>query len=150
MSDFDNLDEHISTRELKVTSLSLDYLNFTGKWASFLAIMGFIFIGLLVIVGLYQIISFAPISARLAMTGMLYLGLAFAYVFPCLYLLRFSKRIREAQQAPTKHTLEYAFENLKSFFKFTGIFTIVLTISYIVLFAYSFYVLSQAQEVVYY
>lgn len=140
--ELENLDEHISTKELSVNGISLDYLNFTSKWATFLAIMGFVYIGLLVISGIYQLVNYAEDSIRVALGGMLYLGLAFAYVFPSIYLLRFSGKIKEAHQNPSKRTLEFAFENLKSFFKFLGIFVIVLTVGYAAIFAYAFYEMS--------
>jgi hypothetical protein len=62
----------------------------------------------------------------MTMVGFLYLGIGAIYFFPINYLYQYSAKIKQGLQSNDSLTITSAFENLKSLFKFMGIFTIVI------------------------
>ncbi|QMU26829.1 DUF5362 family protein [Adhaeribacter radiodurans] len=128
--------------ELQVTAQMRNYLLLTAKWTHFLSIVGFIFIGLMVI-GAFtfgaimhsMMANFpgAPTSipggSSVVMTIYL-LFFAVLYFFPTLYLYQFSAKTKAALLYGEELNLAFAFSRLKSFFKFWGIFLIVILIFY--------------------
>lgn len=126
---------------IQLSHQSLQLLKETRKWTHFLAIMGFIFIAIMVI------IAFAASSFLAAMVqdneafpfssslfGFIYLIIAFIYFFPVLYLYRFSTFTEKALNNYNSNDLNEAFKNLKSHYKFMGIVTIIILASYALMF----------------
>ena len=74
--------------------------------------------------------AFGRAAGGLAGLGMLmtvlYLAFAALYFFPCLYLYRFSDKMKVALDAQDQVTLDESFLNLKSTFKFVGILMAVI------------------------
>ncbi|PSR54282.1 hypothetical protein AHMF7605_12500 [Adhaeribacter arboris] len=132
--------------ELQVTAQMRNYLLLTAKWTRFLAIVGFVFIGLMVI-GAFtfgaimrsMMANFpgAPTSipggSSVIMTIYL-LFFAVLYFFPTLYLYQFSTKTKAALLYGEEVNLAYAFSRLKSFFKFWGIFLLVILAIYALVF----------------
>ena len=58
--------------------------------------------------------------------------ISFIYIFPCLYLFRFSTFILKEKNGNNIENYQNAFKNLKRLFKFFGILTVVLSIFAIV------------------
>ena len=58
--------------------------------------------------------------------GFTYLLMALLYYFPTRYLYNFAVKMKLAIQNSQQNNLEDGFENLKSLFKFSGIFMIVI------------------------
>jgi len=56
----------------------------------------------------------------------IYLILAIFLFFPCLYLYRFSVKMQVATKNISQENFDDALMNLKSMFKFYGIFTIAI------------------------
>lgn len=117
-------------------SLNLDpqnktFLAETAKWAKFLAIIGFIFIALIVLVGIF---AGTLMATTFDATGMLsggfftffYILMSLIYFFPCWYLYKFASSMQNALKLDDQQQLTTSFMNLKSCFKFVGIFTIVI------------------------
>jgi hypothetical protein len=131
--------ENLTNPELKVTTSSRDFLLYASKWSNFLAILSFIGIGLMVLGGLMVTIigtsfsSFQTSAAPMGLFGLIYLLLALLYFFPTLYLFNFSQNIQNALTKSNQQNLDLGFENLKSFFKFIGVFTIITISLYILL-----------------
>lgn len=128
---------------LTISQMGIEYLSETRKWTLFLSIMGFIGIGLIVIVAAFAgtILSSASNGEFDEMTGgmgawvsLLYLLIGLLYFFPTWYLFNFSRKMKLALDTKNNTELLYAFRNQKSFFKFLGVFTII-TIGFYVLFA---------------
>lgn len=125
--------------ELQVDELSSGYLKETAKWAKFLAILGFIGCGLLVLGGIALVFTMSAASmGGVAFGGMyssafslIYLALAALYFFPCFYLYRFASSMQQALQAGEAIQLQTSFRNLKSCFRFIGILTIILIAVYL-------------------
>lgn len=132
--------------ELKLTSAAKHFLKEIAGWAKFLAILGFIFIGLMVILAFFAGTIFnnlpqaqeqaMPFDVGYFMTGM-YLILAVIYVFPVLYLFKFSTKMKLALRSKDNEVLAMAFENLKSHYKFIGVFTIITLSLYILVFIFA-------------
>lgn len=119
--------------ELKLNNHSIGFLKEIAKWANFLAIMGFIGIGLIVILAFFMGAFFSsipnsgaiPFNAGPIMT-VVYLLMAVLYFFPVLYLYRFADKMKTALARKEEDVLTDAFMNLKSHYKFIGILTIVM------------------------
>lgn len=136
----ETLDNNVKSTELSLNSKINNFLLETAKWAKFLAIVGFVFLGLLVLGALFMIGAGASVS-RLPglagvpiLVGVTYLLMALLYYFPTRYLYNFAVKMKMAIQNSQQNNLEDAFENLKSLFKFTGIFTIVILSIYVLIF----------------
>ena len=134
------------SNDFTVTSISHGYLSETAKWAKFLAILGFIMCGFMAIAAFFLpfLMSFVP-EAEIGPMGMLgkglgmmmtvlYLGLALLFLMPCLYLYRFSTKMKIALLQSDSEVLDTSFSNLKSFFKFYGIMSIISLSFYVLIF----------------
>ena len=140
MEHLDNsvLDEHDFTRSAEIQG----YLLTAAKWGKFLAIMGYIFIGLALLASIGIFGGSASTESTLlpgtsigtGVFGMVYLLLIVLYYFPTTYLYRFSVRVRRAVESEDTSAYTSAFENLKSLFKFSGILVIVLLGLYLIAF----------------
>lgn len=136
-------EENITHTDLSVSTSSKDFLLYASKWANFLAILSFVGIGLMVLGGLIVTvigISFPGIqspAAPMGLFGIIYLLFGLLYFFPTLYLYNFSQNIKKALANSNQQNLDLGFENLKSFFKFIGVFTIIMISLYILLFVFA-------------
>jgi hypothetical protein len=126
----DPIDSTPNNNQMTVSSESATYLRETGSWGNFLAIVGFIGVGLIVLLALFASSVFALMGANagipVGLISGIYLCIAALYFFPVLYLYKFSAKIKEALQKKDTVLLEGALENLKSLFKFMGITTAVM------------------------
>jgi MFS family permease len=123
--------------ELQLDQSSINYLNESARWARFLAIIGFIFCGLMVIVGIFFGGAMAGMMSGMSgetaqLSGAFSVMISFAYIvaalitfFPSLYLFLFGSRMRKAIHNNDQPVLTDALKNLKSFFKFYGIIMII-------------------------
>ena len=120
--------------QIVVSETALGYLNQTRPWVKFLAILGFIVLGIIVLCGLAMMsgsVMNAPGFG--AAFGILYLVLALLYYMPCLFLYRYSKAISTIPSTG-QAGLEEALKQQKSFWKFMGILTaVVLCIEVVVI-----------------
>lgn len=126
-----------SHEQLIVTNSSRTYLKETGTWARFIAIVGFIFVGLMAVGGLFANLIFGALSDQTGVPfdfgfGMtvMYLAMALIYFFPMLYLFRFARYARTIVSDPSPNSLELALENLKSHYRFMGILLIIMLALY--------------------
>jgi hypothetical protein len=108
-------DLEMSTREL---------LKSAGKWGRFLAILGFVFCGLILIGGII-VISMTR-GAEVALIALVYIGISLLYFFPTLFLYRFSEASIATASTGSYQDLHDAVLNLKKLLKFVGIMTIIV------------------------
>jgi len=112
------------------------YLVETAKWGKFLAIMGYVLMGILVLVAIAMMLGMSALSKATGhnffsvFIGMIYILLAGVYYVPITYLYRFSGQVKQAVENNNEEEYTTAFQNLKSLFKFLGIFTIVMLAIY--------------------
>ena len=63
-----------------------------------------------------------------------YLLIALLLFFPCLYLYKFSVKMQSAVKVVSQENFDESLMNLKSMFKFYGIFTIIILSFYTLVF----------------
>jgi hypothetical protein len=133
-----------TTKKLEVTNEIIEQLNSAAKWAKFLAILGFVFIGFMVIVGFalsifmnfLQAVPFQHLPFPGFLFGFVYLLIGVVYFFPILYLFRFSTKIKQAISASNTQQMLIAFQNLKSHYRYIGIVMIVMLALYLLTFVF--------------
>ena len=144
--------EEKTTSRLTISNTAINDLSETGKWTKFLSIIGFIFSGLIVIMGLFagSIMSSIPngqisnmFNGMGIIIGGMYIFMGLLYFFPSWYLFKFSQKIKKALSTQNNNDLNLnaAFNNQKSFYKFWGILTIISIGIYVILFLITLIVL---------
>ena len=126
-------------KKLEITEEVTTQLNGAGRWGKFLAILGFVFLGLMVMAGVIMSFVFAVIPKNNFMSmpfpsflfGLIYLVMGIIYFFPVLFLYRFSTGINNALLFKNQNQLVNAFKNLKALYRFIGIFMIVGFVLYL-------------------
>ena len=117
-------------------------LKVTSFWANFLSIIGFVYTGLLILMGLGFLIALPIIGNEifpvqvfpLNYIGIIYIVIGLVYLIPTLYLNRFADKIKTALLNFQQIEFESGFKNLRSLFKFMGITTIIIiTLSFLVI-----------------
>lgn len=129
---------------LQINSRAKEYIKETANWAQFLSIIGFIFIGLLIVFSFFvgTIFSFLEnefisFPFPLFLFSALYLAIAFLYFFPVYYLYKFSSGVKKAISLNDAVALETSLKNLKSHYKFIGIFTMIIIGFYALTFVFA-------------
>ncbi len=133
MEQYDVLDESTQDSEnLGLTSKTISFLTEIRKWVNFLAILGFVMVGIMVVFGLFAGTIFSAMSSQMggampfsSFFGIFYILIALIYFFPVLYLYKFGANLKAALARRDSKSLEAAFENLKSHYKFVGIMAII-------------------------
>jgi uncharacterized membrane protein (UPF0182 family) len=132
--------EQVSTSSL--FSLSIEpvtkaHLTEASKWAKFLAIVGMIFLGFIVIAGLVLATTFSsmnqfstpgyssPFSVFGPSIAIVYIIFAVIGFFPLLFLLRFANKTKMALAGNDQDALNMAFQNLKAYLRYIGILIII-------------------------
>ena len=131
----DTLDQHIEldSDQLKINNSIKENLITAAKWARFLAIIGFVFTGFMGIASLFVLVTaMASGIGMLMFMAVVYIGLTVVMIFPALYLIRFAGSTEKGLSSNKQGEFDYGIQNLKSLFKFTGIYTIVVIVLYIV------------------
>lgn len=118
--------------DISIDSTTSIYLKGAAKWAKFLAIIGFIFTGFVALASLFAGGIYSTMFRSMGLGSgfgvlvtIVYLAGALLYFFPCLYLYNFASKAQAALQANDQNGITESFRNLKRFFKFVGILTII-------------------------
>lgn len=124
---------------MQLTEQAKKYLMEASKWANFIAIVGFIAIGLLIIMSF----SIGTILASLpegSLGGLppkffsfFYLIAAGIYFIPVFFLFQFAQKIKQALMEDDHNLLTFGLKKLKSHYKFIGILFIILIALYLLL-----------------
>lgn len=113
-----------------------EYLLETAKWVNFLAIMGFVGVGIMLLFALFLSFfgahygAFAFLGSMNSLVGPVYFILAVVYFFPVYYLYNAAEGIKNGLLYRNQDYLTSGFRNFKSHFKFRAILTIVIIGSY--------------------
>lgn len=140
----------------QIFSLTIDpviksHLSETARWGKFLSILGFIICVLIVLVGLFFGTLFSSLVNRSevsyegnistgslgAMAAVMYIIIAVVYFFPCLFLYRFSTKMKTALNGNEQTDLTLAFQNLKSLFRYVGVITVILLSIYLIIIVFA-------------
>lgn len=128
--------DYLSEKELYVTGEVRGHLARTAKWGKFLAIVGFIGIGFMVILALgmgalmntmngYGGGGFPADFPSGLLTGV-YLAMAAIYFFPILYLYKFATKMQFALGKDDQISFNDGMHNLSRLYQFMGIFMAVV------------------------
>ena len=133
-----NTGNEMNNVKVELTKESLFYYDQIRKWTTFFSILGFVFIGFLIIIGIFagSIFSkFGQVNSNFPffIIGFIYIILAIIYFFPVLYLYRFSISSKLAIKNNDSNEIVKAFKNLKSHYQFMGILTIIVLSIYLII-----------------
>jgi hypothetical protein len=132
------MEETAEIKKIEIEQDTLKDLDITRKWTMFLAILGFIVIGLMLIIAVVAGLFLSLFKTSTTLSGLegilvfiFLLAMTVIYFFPVLYLYRFSKHTANAVKTFDKLELHKAFKNLRSYYVYIGILLIVLLVFYI-------------------
>jgi hypothetical protein len=115
-----------------VSEDAVEYLRKTKPWVRFLAILGIIGMILMVLGGIAMVViggsAFHYVGGLPMRIGMalVYIVLAILYFPPLLFLNRYASRIGDLVNDHSTESLEAALRAQKSFWKYVGVFTLIL------------------------
>ncbi len=125
---------------LEIDANGKSHLSETARWAKFLAIIGMVMCGLMVIGGIFVSAAMTGAMNDLERGGypgtagtpgmgaammVVYIIMAVVYFFPCLFTLRFANHMKSAIANNDRTSLNESFKNLKVTFRYMGVITIV-------------------------
>lgn len=124
--------DYFAEENLRVTDQVKDNLRITAKWARFLAIVGFVNIGLMLIGGIWMLgmtgsiptedVPYASgFEAMFRYMAYLYIILCIIVFFPNLYLYKFGTSTLKSLESAEQLDFDEGIENLKKLFRFIGI-----------------------------
>ena len=119
---------------MNLSEYALSNLRTAGLWAKFLAIMGFIGVGFMVIAGFAMIIGMSamsvydnnPMGIGFAGIGFIYFITAILMFFPAYFMLMYANKISDAFRTRNAFSLDNASKQLKNYFLYTGVMTIIV------------------------
>jgi hypothetical protein len=144
------------TRKIEIGQESLGYLETMRKWTMFLAILGFIGVGIMIIFGLIFGIFMSAFSSKIpgiegvegigstgtigSIAGIIILifmvVFAVIYFFPLLFLIRFSRHTGNAIAKLDANELQLGLKNMRNYWQYIGILIIVFISLYLVAFIF--------------
>lgn len=127
---------------LSIDQVTKTHLSETARWAKFLAIVGMVALGLMIAFGLVYSIwissmmdniqsQYGGIQSRSYTSGVaaasafMFIVVAVIWFFPLLYMLRFANQMKTALYGNDQENLNTSFQNLKRYFRYVGIITII-------------------------
>lgn len=125
-------------RVAAVPEEAVEALRGTKPWVRFLGILGFLGCGFTALVGLFVGVipmptSELPLVGRFAIAA-LYILFGAAQLPPALFLTRYASRIEDVMASGDPEALVAALRTQKSFWKYVGIFTLVIIALYALIF----------------
>ena len=129
--------QDLLNNDLKISPVGLSYLTESARWGKFLAIMGFILCGFMVLIAFFIPVVFTQLPPYNTMSSsfssgmrvgitIVYLFLTLMMFFPCFYLYKFSIKMQSAVKSVNQENFDESLMGLKSMFKFYGVFTIIV------------------------
>ena len=111
-----------------------------SRWTKFLSIIGFIFIGLIIVAGILFGVMISTLYsnmgsnlfAGMGTTGIiiLYVVIGAIYFYPTYALLKYSTNMKAALNTADKARFNTAIYHLKNVFKYIGILLIIILVLY--------------------
>jgi magnesium-transporting ATPase (P-type) len=132
------METNTENRKLELDQESTRNLDATRKWAMFLAILGFIVVGFILITGLVAGTFFSVFKSDEVGLGipeslmvLLFVIIAAIYFLPVFFLFRFSRETAKALKSSGQEEMRKAFRNLRAYFTYIGILAIIIISIYI-------------------
>lgn len=121
---------------LEISDRMIENLITAGKWGTFIAIIGYISSGMMILAGIGMTIFMVVAGSigdnpifdgilPMSLFGLLYVGLGAVYCIPSYLLYTFSDNVKKGGKKGDILLLEDGIEKLKSLMKFVGIMIIV-------------------------
>lgn len=138
----ESIDDNFSKGEIRVTGEALENLRLTARWATFLAIVGFIGLGLMLL-GAFAMFSMS--SSRNSFSrysgndfdgsvlAIIYLVMAVIYFFPIYYMYQFAMKMKKAIDEKDSMSFTESTGFLRNQYQFIGVITIIILSLYILL-----------------
>ena len=154
-------------RKIEIGPESLDHLDSIRKWTMFFAILGFIMLGIVLIIGLVFGTFMSAFTSGLTgkesvqaieasksagdFTGIIIIAaiilFAVIYLIPLRYLAKFSRHTAHAIARLDAYELQLGFKNLKRYCIYMGILIIVSLSMYLLAFVFFGSTLSQIKGI---
>ena len=134
--------DNIEENNLEVSESVKSSLDTMVYWSKFLSILGYIGVGLMVLLSLWMFSMDIPSYGYYygpSIIGFIYLIFAVLYYFPVSYLYKFSTETRYALNSNSQSSLNDGLSNLASNFKFIGVMTAVVMSLYVVIFLFALF-----------
>lgn len=133
-----NYSEHKtdSIFEFGIDDVAQSHMMETARWGKFLAIVGFIFLGLVILFGLFSIAGASSLSrafggsASIASIFIIYIIVAGIYFYPTFALLKFSRMMKPALAHRNQQMFNDALGYLKNMFRYIGIVVLIMLVIY--------------------
>lgn len=114
-------------------SLKSDLLE-TSRWGKFMAIVGFMSVGILLLLA-FSLLFSGDLGGQMAgvsslSIAVLYFVLGIVYLFPVYFLYKYSSQLKRALMGEDQYEFESAFRNLKKLFVFLGVVTAITLVFY--------------------
>ncbi len=121
-----------------ISTIVISHLVRTRKWVRLCSVLGFIGSALMVLAGLFMMISGGTLgtSSRIGGAayggglmlgmGLFYLVFAVLYIYPSLRLWQYASSISRLESSSTSFDLETALDKQRSFWKFVGIMICIM------------------------
>lgn len=129
-----------NVKKIELNDIAVNALRVSAKWSLFLAIMGFIGIGFMIIGAIYissALSAFpdnaSPIVAMKGVISVIYIVLAALYFPPVYYLFKYATDMKNAIQDRDSEDIGDALNYLKSHHRYLGISMIVIMSLYILM-----------------
>jgi len=125
----------------QLTPQSVNFILKAAKWGKFLAILGYIISGLLIVGGISMSFILNKVSGSEdvvplnmpfspVLLSILYIILAAIYLIPVIFLNKFSNNAIKAVNLSSTEKMTTSLRNLKNLFVFIGVSTIVILALY--------------------
>jgi hypothetical protein len=139
------MDDIKELKKIELEEDSLRDIDTTRKWSMFMAILGFIALGLMLIIGIIAALflsvfnggSIPGTSSWGFLPGAIMIVLFVIYFFPILYLYRFSNHAGIAVRTIDKSHMQKAILYLRKYYVYMGILLIIVLVVYFVAFIVS-------------
>jgi hypothetical protein len=132
------MDSNPEPGKIEIGQDTLKNLDTLRKWTMFLSVSGFIFLGLIIILGLITGIFLTFFNRSDKIPGLpdllmiaIFIAMALINFFPVFFLFRFSKRTSIAVSTLDTRAMHRAFRDLKIFFIYLGVLLIVVLSVYL-------------------
>ena len=133
------MEENESLFSLSIDPATKVHLSETARWARFLSIAGMVFIIFLVALGIYSSLTISRYEDMFngypgqrgfmdsvgVVVAVMYVIMAMVAFFPLLFMFRFANQMRAALSSNNQALLNSSFQNLKIYFRYLGIVTII-------------------------
>lgn len=131
-------EQNLIETDLIIDSTISVHLKEAAAWGKFLGIIGFVYSGLIAVGAIFAATMLSNLSGKYSngaggllaggSVGVIYLALAGVVFFMSMYLFRFAKNIQVALKNNDQEALTASFNNLKIYFRFAGIITVIALI----------------------